>query len=214
MALRYLGRAWKLPNSYRLLTSVHSYHFSPVAMASSNSHEDLRKNDFFKKKIRRTVEVFDTNKNGRITLADYELVVKNYKDLGISEKHLEVVKKVMKQLSDVMGLTDHSKSISYEEFEEIYLKNLDKMRGHTQDLFSGAFQMIDTNETGWLSLEEWENYYKAAGIDTKHAKESFNAMDKNGNGKVTKEEFIAFNDEYFYTTENKLNSAILYGPLD
>ena len=38
-------------------------------------------------------------------------------------------------------------------------------------------------------------------------------MDKDGGGKITKEEFLDYNSEFFHTTENKLNSAILYGPL-
>ena len=171
------------------------------------------KDIFFRKKIRRAVEVFDTNKNGLISLADYDLVIQRYKDLGISEKHLELVKGVFKQLSDTMGLSDPSKSITYDEFEEKYLKNLEKMRGHTKELFSGAFSMIDTNENGVISLKEWQDYYQAAGIDIKYAEDSFRAMDTNGNGVISKEEFVAFNDEYFYTSENKLNSAILYGPL-
>ena len=178
------------------------------------SFEELRKNEFFKKKIQRAVEVFDTNKNGRITLADYDLIVKNYKDLGISEEHLEIVKKVMKQLSDVMGLTDPSKSITYEEFKQIYMKNLESMRENTQALFKGAFKMNDTNENGVISLKEWKDYYKAAGIDPQYAEASFNAMDTRKDGKVTIEEFVAFNDEYFYTIDDKLNSSCLYGPLD
>ena len=175
--------------------------------------QELQKNEFFKKKIHRAVEVFDTTKRGQITLADYELVVKNYKDLGISEEHLEIVKKVMKQLSDVMGLTDH-KSITYEEFKQIYMKNLESMRENTQALFTGAFKMIDTSGIGVISLKEWRDYYKAAGIDPQYAEKSFNAMNTRKDGKVTIEEFVAFNDEYFYTIDDKLNSSCLYGPLD
>ena len=42
----------------------------------------------------------------------------------------------------------------------------------------------------------------------------FEATDTNGDGVVPLEEFTAYHVEFFSTTENKLNSAILYGPLD
>ena len=183
-------------------------------MAKSYTIEELQSNDFLKKKIRRAVEVFDTNGNGLISLDDYDLVIERYKKLGSSPEHIEKVKRVFKQFSDTMGLTTYDQSITYEEFEEIYIKNLDMMRDNCAVLFSGAFDMIDTNGNGEISYDEWVKYYEAAGIDTKHAKASFEAMDTNNDQSISKEEFIAFNNEYFYTTENKLNSKILYGPLD
>ena len=30
---------------------------------------------------------------------------------------------------------------------------------------------------------------------------------------VTVDEFVDYHDEYYHTTENKLNCAVLYGPL-
>ena len=40
------------------------------------------------------------------------------------------------------------------------------------------------------------------------------AMDaKYGDGKVTRKEFVDYHIECYHSTENKLNSAILHGPL-
>ena len=76
------------------------------------------------------------------------------------------------------------------------------------------FNCLDINGDGVVSMNEWELHYKCMGIDPKHAKASFEAMDTNSNGVVSLEEFTAYHVEFFSSTDNKLNSAILYGPLD
>jgi len=39
-------------------------------------------------------------------------------------------------------------------------------------------------------------------------------MDKNSDGEISKEEFWNFQYEFYFTAENQLGSAILYGPLE
>ena len=43
---------------------------------------------------------------------------------------------------------------------------------------------------------------------------SFRAMDRNHDTLLSREEFKAYHVEYFFTSEDKLNSSILYGPLN
>ena len=76
------------------------------------------------------------------------------------------------------------------------------------------FECLDANGDGHISLNEWEDYYVSLAIPKEYAKNSFEAMDTNGDGKITMDEFLAYNIEYFHTAENKLNSAILYGPFE
>ena len=76
------------------------------------------------------------------------------------------------------------------------------------------FEMMDSDGNGEISFKEWVEYYTAMGIDTVHAKPSFNAMDINGDDIVSKEEFLAFIKEFYLSVEDKLNSSVLYGPLE
>jgi hypothetical protein len=39
-------------------------------------------------------------------------------------------------------------------------------------------------------------------------------MNTSGDGVVSMDEFIQYNKEFFFTTEDTLKSSILYGPLD
>ena len=83
-------------------------------------------------------------------------------------------------------------------------------RHHRQFL---RIPVSDMNEDGFISLEECTAHYQIAGLDTAHARASFDAMDTNHDGKIYEDEFVKYHMEYLFSTENKLNSAILYGPL-
>lgn len=75
------------------------------------------------------------------------------------------------------------------------------------------FEIIDEDGDGTISLQEWVKYSRAIGVNPEDAKQSFDAMDANGDKKVTREEFLAYNEEFFYSTDDNLKSSILFGPL-
>ena len=169
----------------------------------------LYENEFYRKKLRRAVEVRDADKNGLITRLDFELVVQRHKDLGAPEEHIKRITVEVNKFCNSVGLTDNSVSMTYEEFGDIYVHKMDK----GEILFLEIFHTVDINGDGEISYEEWVHYYKIIGINTAHARASFDAMNTEGNGKVSVEEFVAYHKEYYQSAEDKLNSSILYGPL-
>ena len=80
-------------------------------------------------------------------------------------------------------------------------------------MFKPMFECLDVNDDGYITLNEWQFHNSALGISQEQSKISFDAMDRDGDGRVTAEEFVDYRDEYYHTAENKLNSAVLYGPL-
>lgn len=179
-------------------------------------YSGLRKSEFWRKKFARAVQVRDTNKSGDISRADFELIVTRYQQSGFSTpQHLANFSKQMMNSCDAIGLTDGSVKLSFAEFEEkwssIILKKAEN--GEHVQFFGSMFNNLDLNEDGVISFTEWTAHYQSLGIDTTYARASFDAMDKNGDGKISKQEFVNYHYEFFFTTENKLNSAILYGPI-
>ena len=173
----------------------------------------LSKSEFWKKKIRKAVVSRDANKDGLISREDFELVLERYKKVESSkEEHLENLSKCLFSLCGVTGLNDASVKLSYDEYEKRWLANIVNF-AESRDLFRSMFDNLDVNGDGVVSFSEWETHYVAMGISPEHARPSFDAIDANSDGKVTKDEFVNYHYEFFFTTENKLNSAILYGPL-
>ena len=141
-------------------------------------------------------------------------VAQRYKDLGdVNEEQLQRVHECLMKMCDSVGLTDDTKQFTYEEFKTRHA-NVENLSEVNSTIFRTMFSGLDINGDGVVSMKEWELHYKCMGLDPKYAKASFEAMDTNGDGVVSLEEFVAYNVEFFSSTENKLNSAILYGPLD
>ena len=86
--------------------------------------------------------------------------------------------------------------------------------GTNERVLAALFHVLDINEDGFIDFEEWTAHYQIMGIDTAHARASFDAIDANHDQKISEEEFMKYQMEYLFSTENKLNSAILCGPLD
>ena len=184
----------------------------------------LRKNDFWRKKFRRGIEVHDTDKSGDISRADFEIVVNRYGKLSTATpQYLEKLSESFMKFADMLGFTDASVKMSYDDFEDAYLKLIsgegaklvspdDKLQ-FAVDIALDWFSNLDMNGDGVVTFDEWSAHYRCMGIDTAHARASFDAMDANSDGEISKEEFVNYQYEFWYTAENTLNSEILYGPL-
>lgn len=176
---------------------------------------DPKKNvEFHKKKIRQYAKVRDTNKEGFVTRHDYDLVLKRFEELGAPEQHLKFTKKFFDTLCDAVGLSDHTRKLSYEEFAEIYVTQVGIIAKDTIAYLNSIFDIVDANGDGEISIEEWETSMKALGFNTAHAQATFAAMDSNGDKMVQRDEFADYHYEFFFSTRDTMNSSILFGPIN
>ena len=176
-------------------------------------HEELYKSEFWQRKLRTVDRIRDINKDGFISRADFMILGQRYKDMGSSEQHLKKLDASIEVLCMAIGLTDDSIKRTHEELVETFRKSKTNADDISK-IFSSVFEVMDSDGNGVISFKEWTDYYSVTGIDTKYARASFDAMDTNGDGIFSKEEFYAYNKEFYYSTEDKLNSSIMYGPLD
>lgn len=174
--------------------------------------EELSKNEFWQRKMRTVMKIRDANKDGLVSRADYRLVIQRYKEMGASEEHLKKLEDYFSAAWKAGGVLDDTTEVTFQEFAVNFRKNAED-KFEPMKIFSTQFEIIDSNGDGEISLKEWVEYYRAMGIDTVHARASFDAMDMNADGVISKEEFAAYVMEFMYTTEDKMKSSLLYGPL-
>lgn len=175
--------------------------------------KDLEKNDFWNKKFRHAVKVRDVDKDGLISRSDFQMIVERYKEMGTPEDHLKKLSSTLMKICDGWGLTE-GKALTYDEYAKNWMASLDTIGEFSIRRFTDMFEVIDENGDGEISLQEWIKYSKAIGVAPSHAEESFHAMDVDVDEKVSRDEFLAYNQEFFYSTEDKLKSTILFGPLE
>ena len=175
--------------------------------------KDLVKNDFWRKKMLAIFRVRDVNKDGFLSRADFKITIQCYKDLGSSEEHLKKLDTQFDMICMNLGLKDDSVRLTFEEIMANFEKS-DSKDENVDNTFKLAFEMINSSGNGVISFKEWVDYYRVFGIDTAYARASFDAMDTNSDGIVSKEEFFTYNIEYYKSVEDKLHSSIMYGLLD
>ena len=152
-------------------------------------------------------------KDGVITRADYDLMIKNYNELGMPDENKQELSDAMYGMCGSLGLTDYTKSLTYDEIVQSWIGNVEKGGGFATVVYDKIFRIIDTDRNGSISLKEWEIHCMAINIPVEHAKPSFKAMDTDGDGVISHDEFVAYHYEYFHTSEDKLHSSLLYGSL-
>ena len=174
--------------------------------------KELQKSEFWQRKIRTLAHVRDTNRDGVITAADYELVIQRYKEMGASKDHILKLETIYAKILQSSGLEDKTKALTYEQFVASYVRVGEEVRD-PEAVFMTHFEIVDSDGNGEISFKEWQEHYAAVGINTKYARGSFDAMDTNKDGIVSKEEYVPYAKEFFTSAEDKLNSSILCGPL-
>jgi len=164
--------------------------------------------DFWKRKIMHACKFQDCDGDGIMTRRDFKIMGDRFWAMGATKESFDAYYKKFEAMCAEWGLTDDS-GLTYEDMANKHIALVEKV-GKIDPFFPEAFEIIDTNRDGSISLKEWENFYVALGIDIKHAPASFQDMDTDGDGTVSKEEFRSYNMDYFCSPKNNL----LFGPLE
>ena len=144
----------------------------------------------------------EIQKSGTITRSDFELIIEKYKQTTEKAKY-ESLSKNLLHFCDLWGLTDASVVQSYKEFEEQWLASISKIKDSHLSMFHDAFQCLNVDGSGFIYLKEWTSHCVAIRVPAECAKQSFNAMDKDNEGKITLDEFVAYHAEFFYSYHRK-----------
>jgi len=150
------------------------------ALAMDREFQKLCGADFNEEETRQTFLESDTNKDGKVVLAEFIAKFKKTgKEAGLSDADLAGM------ASQVAGMMAASKADGKEKMT-------------IDDALTGLFQIYDIDKSGFITLDEILKTDKAfsevcgAAFDEEETKKTFSESDENKDQKVSLKEFVAY----------------------
>jgi hypothetical protein len=154
----------------------------------------------------------DLNGDGKVTWDDFDLMSQRFGTIGnatpdqvtnIHDVLLAMWNQYLAPAAAVGPITKEAYSAALEKQGKLAIAQT------VYAIYDQFFRVINTSGSGWISLEEFEVYYKVLGIDVAYAAPAFASMDTDGDGKVTEAEY-QYAVYLFYCSNEPSN---LWGPL-
>jgi len=167
------------------------------------------------RKLRTCFASHDIDKDGYITIDDFKEGAKRCIEYGkLKEEKAKETTKEWLDLANSLGVKEGDK-ISQDQFLASAMTYCDNPESQefTKRFKEVKFDVVDADDDGVISLEEFQLYFKCVGIDESHAKASFDGIDTDRDGKITKEEFVAASIEFFFGFDKTSGATLFYGPL-
>ena len=190
---------------------------------------DLKKNEFWVKKMTVRFNAMNSKKDGVVSKVDLEILIERIIKFGkLNDAQAERIRKLLAKLLPLFG--GETFKLTREEFYEtaaasaggIYIFPVSFVThclclchvGNYPVLLGNAFfDILDTDADGVISYNEWAVYFESiGGIDVKDVRPCFDAVDTNKDGEISRSEFLDGMVNCCRSTDESHPSRFLYGP--
>lgn len=162
--------------------------------------------DLQRQKYTKAFERFDVDGDGQIEQTDIDALVQGWAhDLGVPPK--TPVWRILVRLSnrmwqDIRGHFDRNgnKRVNLEEWLAAH-EDPDFIKNIALPFGVAAFDLADADRDGKVSLNEWTTAQTVSGLSQAEALASFQQLDGDADGYVTKEEYIKATEEFYRSTD-------------
>jgi len=172
---------------------------------------------FWETKMRTFFRRYDADGDGIVTVKDYDRLSDTYAQIGKLDevKAKQVRNKIVKIWYDYFEADSENGQITEQIFVDSIRARDNPKVIETSTQFHGLFfDLIDLSGDGIIQKAEYEIFCKVFGIhDEEVIDQCFKALDTNGDGQLSYEEFTHAGSEYFTRGDESLPSKYLYGPL-
>jgi len=171
---------------------------------------------FWRRKMATMVDRMDLDRDGQITIKDFEKLCDNYFQTGrVSKAKSSQFRTVlMKFWNDYMAELAKAGPLTADTYTEGLIKSGKPAILKVADtLCNLVFDMMDLNDDGTISLNEFTVYYQVLGLDAKMAALAFAAIDTNNDNVLSRAEFLAASADFFASEDEKSPYKLFWGPL-
>jgi len=187
-----------------------------MAVQGKIDFDALRASPFWNKKFDHATKFLDYRKSGFVRHSDFQNIVQRYKELGNpTPEQLTALSESFKRSCKQMGLSeDDSNKFTYDEFKNKWFDTMKFLqeKGFLGSYFNLTYDILDGDKDNNVTLDDWTLHHRAQGIHEDHAKVSYGHASQSTKG-LSRDELAAYYKEFFFSTEDKLNSSVLFGPL-
>jgi hypothetical protein len=170
-------------------------------------------------KLSNVFKAFDRNGDGQLEAEDFDAIVKDFTrefNLSPESPKARALGNAYRVLWDELlrhADTDGDQRISQAEFIENGMKAIaDRSRVNVVDHLGHAiFEVTDVDQDNTVSKEEFARLQRAFRVDPKDTKHAFNGLDTDGNGSISREEFLAGVRDYFTSSNFDGPGSWFYG---
>ena len=162
----------------------------------------------------------DVDKDGVVSREDFELMSRRMSEYSkLSEDQAKRVRAGFLKIADLLHLKEGVQFPVGEYVpklsDTLLSKSPDERKAMIQYGHSPVFDVIDTNEDGRISVQEFKIYLKVVAPDVteEEIKHAFTTIDTNKNGEISREEFFAAAEDFFYGVEETEVSRVFWGKL-
>ena len=158
----------------------------------------------------------DVNKDGKISRDDYELMAKKLIESSkMTTEQAQSTRQELMNVADGLGLkpgVERSVEEAAKIASDTMLAIRFKKRAALDVCQNALFNAIDVNKDGHISVQEFKVYLKviAPDISEEEMTHSFNVIDSDGNGIISREEFLAAAFDFMFgLEETEVSNAFL-----
>jgi Ca2+-binding EF-hand superfamily protein len=164
----------------------------------------------------------DQDQDGYLTRDDFQQMAGLFTGLpgGDNPENSQALREGFEKFWSLLldsGDADADGRIGPEEFISI-MKSSVTAPGNFEDtvirIVDAFMRIVDTTGDGSLSFDEYVRMYDGLGIDPAHSSDAFRRLDRDGDGKISKEEFRAAITEFYLSDDENAPGNWLLGPMD
>ncbi len=169
------------------------------------------------RKVTRMFHVYDINRDGVLQAQDFDAVGRNIAEqrghAPGSAAHQGLVERYHGLWEKLSFASGGKTAISLREFLAIMdaiLGNRDGFEVMIQELGGTAFDVLDADRDGKVTLDEYRAFLVAHDIDPTLAERAFPKLDLDGDGHISRPEVLELARQFYYSDDPAAPGNLLY----